>query len=578
MKFKIKMTYLILSLLHLNYSNGFDLFNFILGNNFFKRYLQNVYNSTNSYRNQLAQVRIDSKVSEQENDFTKLRLNINKSALNNLLNTEIPTNQNLKIAFCASGGGYRSTICTLGSLIGAKDIGLLDCVTYIAGLSGSTWAMALWLSSGLDLDAIKNQVIQNLNKNIELINDRGFPKILPEYFPEIMQNLITKHVFDQGLCSADIWGALITSNLFSPLKNAQALKLSEQVIKINNGLFPLPIYTAINPTSKTNYNWLEFTPYEIGNIENNSYIPTWSFGRRFENGYSIDNAPEQSLSFLLGVFGSAYDISPYELVTMFDLKNKMNDFLSSKLLFIPKNMLAKLVNTKDFIKNLLSSHINCDDYYDYRFLPGEISNFNYKIPNISNNKQTDLVIVDAGIDFNLPFPPLLKRNTDIIFVLDSSQIIINGIELQGAKEYANQRLFPFPSINPVGIEKNSITILGLNEYPKTPIIVYMPRVNPIQNFTDEEIKNLKTKVDPKYYESIEKLRTFDVEDCIKEKYCNTFNFSYETQESILLSDMTYLNMIINKEKIIELLKQALDKKNLLSALQRYELERQYNLQ
>ena len=35
-----------------------------------------------------------------------------------------------------SGGGFSAMINTTGSLIGAKESGLLDCVTYISGISG----------------------------------------------------------------------------------------------------------------------------------------------------------------------------------------------------------------------------------------------------------------------------------------------------------------------------------------------------------------------------------------------------------------------------------------------------------
>ena len=40
------------------------------------------------------------------------------------------------VAMAGSGGGFRAMINTTGSLIGAKESGLLDCVTYISGISG----------------------------------------------------------------------------------------------------------------------------------------------------------------------------------------------------------------------------------------------------------------------------------------------------------------------------------------------------------------------------------------------------------------------------------------------------------
>jgi len=37
---------------------------------------------------------------------------------------------------------------TTGSLVGAKETGLLDCISYIAGISGSCWALGV-LYSGI---------------------------------------------------------------------------------------------------------------------------------------------------------------------------------------------------------------------------------------------------------------------------------------------------------------------------------------------------------------------------------------------------------------------------------------------
>jgi phospholipase A2 len=56
----------------------------------------------------------------------------------------LPADHTPRIQICASGGGYRAMIATLGALIGLEECGVLDTVTSIAGLSGSTWAMAGW--------------------------------------------------------------------------------------------------------------------------------------------------------------------------------------------------------------------------------------------------------------------------------------------------------------------------------------------------------------------------------------------------------------------------------------------------
>lgn len=43
------------------------------------------------------------------------------------------------IAVLGSGGGLRAHIACLGVLSEMKELGLLDAITYLAGVSGSTW-------------------------------------------------------------------------------------------------------------------------------------------------------------------------------------------------------------------------------------------------------------------------------------------------------------------------------------------------------------------------------------------------------------------------------------------------------
>ena len=43
------------------------------------------------------------------------------------------------IAVLGSGGGTRAMTSLYGSLAGLQELGLLDAVTYLSGVSGSTW-------------------------------------------------------------------------------------------------------------------------------------------------------------------------------------------------------------------------------------------------------------------------------------------------------------------------------------------------------------------------------------------------------------------------------------------------------
>lgn len=58
-----------------------------------------------------------------------------------ILSTNCPSSnaQAPVIAVLGSGGGLRAHIACLGVLSELKELGLLDAVTYLAGVSGSTW-------------------------------------------------------------------------------------------------------------------------------------------------------------------------------------------------------------------------------------------------------------------------------------------------------------------------------------------------------------------------------------------------------------------------------------------------------
>jgi hypothetical protein len=52
------------------------------------------------------------------------------------------------IAVMATGGGIRAMTSLYGQLAGLQELGLLDCISYITGASGSTWWVGCGQSAG----------------------------------------------------------------------------------------------------------------------------------------------------------------------------------------------------------------------------------------------------------------------------------------------------------------------------------------------------------------------------------------------------------------------------------------------
>ncbi|XP_042613174.1 cytosolic phospholipase A2 zeta-like [Cyprinus carpio] len=70
------------------------------------------------------------------------------------------------IALLGSGGGQRAMVGLLGSLVQLDKAGLLDCILYLSGVSGSTWCMASLYQEpdwSTKLETVKNKIIKRLS-------------------------------------------------------------------------------------------------------------------------------------------------------------------------------------------------------------------------------------------------------------------------------------------------------------------------------------------------------------------------------------------------------------------------------
>lgn len=88
-----------------------------------------------------AEVRLGDDLCVSERAFLRERKRKMRKAFAKLFNvdeSEIDERDLPIVAIAGSGGGFRAMMNTTGSLIGAKRCGLLDCVTYISGISGES--------------------------------------------------------------------------------------------------------------------------------------------------------------------------------------------------------------------------------------------------------------------------------------------------------------------------------------------------------------------------------------------------------------------------------------------------------
>jgi hypothetical protein len=464
-------------------------------------------------------------ISQSEKAFLQQRLPIVKAALEKMLNRSLNEKQIPKIAMIGSGGGYRAMLCTTGSLCAANKIGLLDATTYVTALSGSTWAVAPWISTG--------KPIEEFRKYIQKCIAKPFTEstLLEK---NLMFVAMLKQINKKPFTPVDIYGFCLANRLLKSLGiERQEATLSDQANRIAQGAYPYPIYTAIDgrETIVTGQTWYEFTPHTIGDRTNNIHIPTTSYGSKFEQGELKKYCPEKSIGYQMGTYGSAFGANIRDII---------------------ENIIKDPITQKE-IEALIPDEIEGERLPFYATIPNHM----YKMDNIADSTlsaQKYMNFVDAGLEFNLPYPPVsglcTERAPEILIFLDASGGNM-GKQLKKVAKYAKEHNRPFPAIESDLLGTETCTIFKDENNPDAPVVIYLPRISD---------KNLweKHKSDPEF--AGYNLSDFDLDYQTKEGYCETINFQYTPEHSELVMNQTEFNMLVNKDKIIETIRWSIDRK------------------
>uniref|UniRef100_A0A3B4BM66 Phospholipase A2, group IVC (cytosolic, calcium-independent) n=1 Tax=Pygocentrus nattereri TaxID=42514 RepID=A0A3B4BM66_PYGNA len=192
------------------------------------------------------------------------------------------------IAVLGSGGGLRAMVGLLGSLSQLEEEGLLDCIMYLSGVSGSTWCMSSlykepnWSS---ELKTLKNNIIQRLSGT--------------KVSKKKMAQKLMKYMEKDNFSLTDVWTALIISNMVNEIDEDS---LSVQRSNYTNN--PYPIYTVIDKQCKHDGLdqdvWFEITPDESGYSLSGAFVDSSCLGSQFEKGKKIKDQPEMDMLYLQG--------------------------------------------------------------------------------------------------------------------------------------------------------------------------------------------------------------------------------------------------------------------------------------
>ncbi|KAI4162518.1 MAG: hypothetical protein LQ342_003933 [Letrouitia transgressa] len=416
-----------------------------------------------------AEVRIGNELCAGERQFQKRRKIYIAKALARYIGVkedemnpeDVPT-----IALCGSGGGLRALVAGASSFHSAQEVGLFDCVTYTAGVSGSCWLQALYYSSLGDqnystvLDHLKKRIGTHIAyppTALGLLTTAPTNKFL-------LSGLVEKLKGNSGTAfgPVDVYGILLASRLFVPrgelAVDDRNLKISNQQLYVAGGAQPLPIYTAVRheiPPEEKNgkkrstkqslpreameakneawFQWFEFTPYELWSEEIEAGIPSWSVGRRFSKGVSVPqdngiNSPELRIPILLGIWGSAFcaTLSHYYKEIQPVIKRLAGFGGIDDLLEEQDDELVKIHPIKPAA------------------IPNYVQGLEDQVaPTAAKSifSSDQLQLADAGMSNNLPIYPLLRpgRDVDVLIVFDSSADIKKSNWLSVVDGYAKQR-------------------------------------------------------------------------------------------------------------------------------------------
>ncbi|TWW58181.1 Cytosolic phospholipase A2 [Takifugu flavidus] len=210
------------------------------------------------------------------------------------------------IAIAGSGGGFRAMVGFAGVMKALFESGVLDCATYVAGLSGSTWYMSTLYSH----PDFPDKGPKDINKELmNRVSSNPLRLLMPQHVKNYIQALWTKKATGQPVTFTDIFGMLIGETLIPARMD---IKLSSIQEKINQAQSPLPLFTCLHVKPDVSElmfaDWVEFSPYEIGMAKYGTFMTPDLFGSKFFMGTAIKKYEENPIHFLMGVWGSAFSI------------------------------------------------------------------------------------------------------------------------------------------------------------------------------------------------------------------------------------------------------------------------------
>ncbi|XP_017559624.1 cytosolic phospholipase A2 [Pygocentrus nattereri] len=525
---------------------------------------------------------------------------------------EVPT-----IAIVGSGGGFRAMVGFSGVMKALYESGVLDCATYVAGLSGSTWYMSTLYSHPEFPAKGPREINEELMKSV---SNSPLKLLMPQHIKRYIKALWNKKAAGQPVTFTDIFGMLIGETL---IPGRMDTKLSSMQEKINEGQSPLPLFTCLHVKPRVSElmfaDWVEFSPYEIGMAKYGTFMPPELFGSKFFMGSVVKKYEENPLHFLMGVWGSAFSILFNRVLGVKETTDgsTMEEELEQiKLEQIvgndstdneeePRRAGTESAEVEDerqrhaqasWVQWMFSSVVGDSSLFNTREgRAGKVHNFmlglnlNSTTPftpcsgimhQVSVDEEVDAItdpnefkdiyepldvrskkihVVDSGLTFNLPYPLILRpqRGVDLIISFDFSARPGDSSppfkELLLAEKWARMNKLPFPKIDVKVFDRE-----GLREcyvFKPTRGEKHCPTVIHFV-LANIHFRDFKAPGVPRETDKEKEFGDFDIFDDPETPY-STFNFQYSNQAFRQLHDLMEFNTLNNIEVIKDAIKDSI---------------------
>uniref|UniRef100_A0A8C8SXQ2 Phospholipase A2 n=1 Tax=Pelusios castaneus TaxID=367368 RepID=A0A8C8SXQ2_9SAUR len=445
-------------------------------------------------------VRLGFDLCTEEQNFLKYRKKVVAAALKKVLRLEedLKDHEVPVVAVTTTGGGIRALTAMYGSILGLQKLNVLDCISYITGSSGTTWAMTNLYEDDDWSHKDLGELIIEARKQASKSKMNAFSlESLKNYHRELSQR--TQAGYKTSFI--DLWGLMIESMLNDGKDDH---KLSDQQQAVNWGQNPLPIYLALNVKDKVTTQdfreWVEFTPYEVGFLKYGAFIRAEDFGSEFFMGRLMKKLPESRICFMQGMWSSVFSKN---LLDAWHAADNSEDFwhrwtqdrvteiepdLPEKPHEMATCMYTPAGGLSNALRDILTDRPAVSKYHS--FLRGFQMHNEYiqheqfskwkdtvldSLPNQLRHTAEHLELVDTAFFFDTSYPPLMRpeRKVDVILHLNYS-----GGSQTMVRKGAQGIPFPKPVLDEE--ERKNLKecyIFEDAETPDVPILLYFPLVN-----------------------------------------------------------------------------------------------------